>query len=441
MSLEASIELETSTPASVGWYEPSKQDPIGIRASEIKGLWRWWSRTCIAGAMYDLGLLSGYSGGGILLKPRDAEVEAISCFVGKILGLGYVGEGGSEASRFVIHVDARSQPSLIRLRDLERHPDPDFRSLQRPRLLTLRQKVDVEGIDWGHRFTLVVRRRASKYSDAEELALRILYMAVQLSGVGKGSRRGMGSLDIVGQGPGSAKFRDIRELIESVYSDCIKVVEKYKGDCVKYEPKQRSDIPPLPALSKRKYQDTINVARVYVAEGVKFSAIHNFFLRSERCRVLHGNPKCMNDLRNDHAAWVLGLPREGRVKLGKKVKRFLSDHGSEGLPREQLRTGYLIESPNVSRRASPIIISYHSEKNVFGPGAFISVFLSGDWPETLRWCGIRQQDRGSERDVDRLKQEKVDVDFQRLVRDYRIAINELERYLNAVGAQLRAVWP
>jgi len=440
MSLEALIELEISTPASVGWYEPSKQDPIGIRASEIKGLWRWWSRTCIAGAMYDLGLLSGYSGGGILLKPRDVEVEAISCFVGKVLGLGYVGEGGSDASRFVIHVDAGNQPKPTKLRDLE-----DAQRLQRPRLLIL-GGADVEGINRGYRFTLVVRRRASRHSDAEELALRILYMAIQLSGVGKGSRRGMGSLDIVSRDPIITKFGDIRELIESVYSDCLEIVKKYRRECVKYEPEQRSAIPPLPALSKSTYQNTINVAKVYVAEGIKFEKIHNFFLRSERCRVLYGNPKCVDNLRDKRAAWVLGLPREQRVKPSKKVKRFLSDHDSEGLPKEQLKTGYLIESPNVSRRASPIIISYHSEKNVFGPGTFISIFLSGDWPNALKWQGIKQQDRGSKRGVDKLTQPllvtvPINVDFRRLVRDYSIAINELEKYLNAVGAQLRAVWP
>jgi len=441
MSLEALIELETSTPASVGWYEPSKQDPIGIRASEIKGLWRWWSRTCIAGAMYDLGLLSGYSGGGILLKPRDVEVEAISCFVGKILGLGYVGEGRSEASKFIIYVDARNQPKLTKLIHLK-----DIQRLQRPRLLMRKRNANVEGIDSGYRFTLVVRKRVSRHSDAEELALKILHMAIQLSGVGKGSRRGMGSLDIVSQDPIIARFGDIRELIESVYSDSLEIVKKYRRDCVKYEPEQRSVIPPLPALSKSMYQNTINVARVYIAEGDRFEEVHNFFLRSERCRVLYGNPKCIDDLRNELAAWVLGLPREQRVKPSKKDKRFLSDYDSRDLPREQLRTGYLIESPNVSRRASPIIISYHSKNNVFGPGVFISTFLSGDWPNALRWHGIKQQeqDRGSKRDVDRLTQPPhlpVDIDFQKLVRDYSIAISELLRYLNAVRVQLRAVWP
>jgi len=432
MSSEASIELETSTPAFVGWYEPSRQDPIGVRASEIKGLWRWWSRTCIAGAMYDLGLLSGYSGSGILLKPRDVEVEAISCFVGKILGLGYVGKDGSEASRFVIHVEARSQPKLIKLRDLK-----GAQRLQRPRLLMLERNADVEGIDRGYRFALVIRRRVSKYSDAEELALRILYMAIQLSGMGKGSRRGMGSLDIVSRDPIIAGFGDIRELIESVYSDCLKIVEEHKEDCVKYDPKQRSVIPPLPALSKSTYQN-ISVARVYVAKGVEFEKIHNFFLRSERCRALHKDPKCVDDLRSKFAAWVLGLPREQRHR---KLEGFTGT-GTHvlGLPREQLKTGYLIESPNVSRRASPIIISYHSEKNIFGPGTFIGTFLSGDWPNALRWHGIKQQDRGYKRHVD-IRDEDISVNFQKLVEDYGIAINELEGYLDAVGAQLRAVWP
>jgi len=71
------IELKLSTPASIGWYNPNIQDPLGLRPAEIKGLWRWWCRTCIAGAMYELGLLKGLSTSDIFLKPSKEEVKAI----------------------------------------------------------------------------------------------------------------------------------------------------------------------------------------------------------------------------------------------------------------------------------------------------------------------------------------------------------------------------
>jgi CRISPR-associated protein Cmr1 len=397
VSLTFSIDVVTSTPASIGWYEPSKQDPVGLRASEVKGLWRWWSRACIAGAMYDLGLLGGKPVKEILTRPDKAEIKAISYFVGKILGLGYAGEDGSEASRFTIYTEG--QPEIIKLKNLA--------YLQRPRLLAIKQ--DIEGIDRENRksrFTIFVKRRISKYPDAEELALKILYLATQLSGLGKGSRRGMGSLDVVSICGLALKYRGLRELLDDVYSSCLKVVENYKNMCLKYlSPRQHLGVPPIPAFSKSKYQGSINVAQVYIVENVSFRDIHNFFLRSQRCRVLHGRSNCQDDLRRNLAAWVLGLPREQRG------------------------TGYSIAVHNVSRRASPILISYHSKSNSLGSGAFVSIFLSGDWPKVLEWRGANSQPTP-----------RV-IDFQVLVDAYKTAVNELSKYLSSLGANLRLVWP
>jgi CRISPR-associated protein Cmr1 len=398
VSLTVSIDVETSTPASIGWYEPSKQDPVGLRASEVKGLWRWWSRVCIAGAMYDLGLLRGKPVEGNLIGPDKAEIKAVSYLVGKILGLGYAGEEGSEASRFTIHISA----SEARLRKIKLKALANL--LQRPRLLTIKQ--DIEGIDRGSRFTIVVRRRVSRYPDAEELALKILYLAIQLSGLGKGSRRGMGSLDVISISGITLSYSGLRELLDEVYSGCIKIVENYKSTCLKYlSPGQQLGIPPMPVLSKNKYQGNVNVAQVYIVENVRFEDIHNFFLRSQRCRVLYNKSDCQDDLRKNLAAWVLGLPREQRG------------------------TGYSIATRGVSRRASPILISYHSKRNSLGSGAFVSVFLSGDWPKVLEWRGAGSSSR------------KIVVDPQVLVNAYITAINELSKYLSSLRTSLRPVWP
>ncbi|MEM1560443.1 MAG: type III-B CRISPR module RAMP protein Cmr1, partial [Ignisphaera sp.] len=98
------LKLKNTTPLLVGWYDPYKQDPMGIRATEIKGLWRWWCRAFIAGAMYDQNMLIGKDGKDVYLIPSDEEAEAISCFVGKILGLGYAGKKGAESSRFKLSI-------------------------------------------------------------------------------------------------------------------------------------------------------------------------------------------------------------------------------------------------------------------------------------------------------------------------------------------------
>lgn len=421
MTSNITIELKLSTPASIGWYNPNIQDPLGLRPAEIKGLWRWWCRTCIAGAMYELGLLKGLSTSDIFLKPSKEEVKAISCFVGKILGLGYAGEKDSEASRFKIYIEAKEdiKSNIIELATL--------RNLQRAVLLTLdkRGRQQVRGINKGFKFTLVVSKRISKpkYLEAEELAIKILYLALQFSGVGKGARRGMGSLDITSikvDGREQSIPRNISELLDEVYNKCRKIVEEYCSECIdssktRHQVKNHS-IPPIPVLSKSKYQN-IYLTQVYIVRGVNFEDVHNFFARPTRCRVLYKTPICKDYLRNKHYAWVLGLPRT------------------------QHETGYFIGNKGkirseVSRRPSPIMVSYHSNENIFGDGVFITTFFSGDWPTHMEWRSPSQKPRET-----REKSVSINVNPQTLLDAYVTAINELSNYLNKVRARIVASWP
>jgi len=75
------------------------------------------------------------------------------------------------------------------------------------------------------------------------------------------------------------------------------------------------------------------------------------------------------------------------------------------------------------------LISYHSKSNSLGSGAFVSIFLSGDWPKVLEWRGANSQPTP-----------RV-IDFQVLVDAYKTAVNELSKYLSSLGANLRLVWP
>jgi len=259
-----------------------------------------------------------------------------------------------------------------------------LRNLQRAVLLTLdkRGRQQVRGINKGFKFTLVVSKRISKpkYLEAEELAIKILYLALQFSGVGKGARRGMGSLDITSikvDGREQSIPRNISELLDEVYNKCRKIVEEYCSECIdssktRHQVKNHS-IPPIPVLSKSKYQN-IYLTQVYIVRGVNFEDVHNFFARPTRCRVLYKTPICKDYLRNKHYAWVLGLPRT------------------------QHETGYFIGNKGkirseVSRRPSPIMVSYHSNENIFGDGVFITTFFSGDWPTHMEWRSPSQKPR------------------------------------------------
>ncbi|HEU97784.1 MAG TPA: CRISPR-associated protein Cmr1, partial [Fervidicoccus fontis] len=71
------LKVTNFTPLLVGWYEPNIVDPIGLRPTELKGIWRWWARAFACGVLYD--------GGS---NPLPSDLVKI---VGKDLGLGYAG--------------------------------------------------------------------------------------------------------------------------------------------------------------------------------------------------------------------------------------------------------------------------------------------------------------------------------------------------------------
>jgi CRISPR-associated protein Cmr1 len=398
------IQVRNTTPLLVGWYEPTKSDPIGLRPSEIKGVWNWWARAFIAGAMYDLGLLHGRKDRNVLLRPRKEEAKALACIIGKVLGLGYVGEAGSEASRFTMYTELAVPGSIApkRFRD----------SLQRVRLLSLGDRA-IEGYDRGVSFRIVVKKRVSRYQAEELTALKILVASLELSGVGKGARRGLGSLDV--KPPDVVKERSIKSLIDDIYKECVEIVERARDrryeECARFfeelkGAERSATLPPLPCMSKRSIEG-LNVSQVLLVRGVGFTALHNFFVRAERCRVLTGSTVCNDDLRGALAAWILGLPR-GR------------ERGE--------RSGYLIGARDVSRRASPIILSYHERFNAYGDGAYITILASGDWPAQLEWTnGAVSQ--------------AINVDFETLISAYRVAIGELESYLKKLNASVQRVWP
>jgi CRISPR-associated protein Cmr1 len=111
-------------------------------------------------------------------------------------------------------------------------------------------------------------------------------------------------------------------------------------------------------------------------------------------------------LRESHYAWVLGLPRE----LGKTRK-----------------TGYVLESKNITRRASPVIVAYHEPENVFSEGAYVTILVSGDWPTRLTWIGAGRR--------------QIEINVDNLIDAYRVAFNELSNYLAKLNASMQTIWP
>jgi len=389
------IEVVNSTPLLVGWYDPNLVDPLGLRTTEIKGIWRWWARAIIGGVLYDEGVLVGVSEGKVVKRPSREEVRLVSYYVGKVLGLGYAGPQGSESSRFIVRTETLSSHLIRRMRE-------EARRSQRPNLLALAGSGR-EYVPEDAKFRITVQIR-SRYGDGESLALKILILALQLSGVGKGSRRGLGSLDVTGvTSLGIRMSYELKEFLDEVYEDASNIVRKYGEGLSSKLVRSRNDraLPPLPVVSKSVIEG-INVSGIYVVRGGRnlqdlFHDIRNFFVRSERCRKLYNNRSvCDDELRLKQQAWILGLPR--------------------------------IEIEGVDRRASPLMVSCHSERNIFGGGVFVTITVSGDWPRRLKWLN-----RGNSKNIN--------VGEADIVSATTTAIKEFKEYVRKSGYALVKVWP
>jgi CRISPR-associated protein Cmr1 len=408
------LEVTNSTPMLTGWYSPEFVDPQGLRATEVKGVWRWWARAVIGGALYEECMLVGESRGGILRRPTRDEIRLISCIVGRILGLGYATREGAEASRFTLKIETLTQGLERRARSIS-----GAEGYQRMKLLSLGGRT-INYIPEGATFRVTVDRVRTRYGDAEDLAAKILVLALQLMGVGKGSRRGLGSLDLTNvlipriRLPGN-----LRDLLDEVHGEAVEVVRRYARECSKTMVRScdKRSLPPMPVVSKLTSKAVgvganvdFNITSVYLVQGPgrglqdMFVDVNKFFVRSERCRRLYGNPRCNDPLRDNLEAWILGLPRSQRG------------------------TGYEVTVRDVDRRASPIIVSCHRGSNRFGGGVFVTFILSADWPREMEWTG------GGVTESIRLNEVGV-------VNAMGTAFKEFRDYVVKAGYSPERVWP
>lgn len=444
---EIILELTNTSPMLVGWYDPQEPDLLGLRTTEVKGLWRWWCRAFIGGVMYEKGLLRGDSIKDVYLVPRREEVSIISHLIGEVMGLGRVGKEGSVSSRFRIW----SQPvSEVRIAEFE----GEKREYQRIGLLSFGGR-SVKGIPPGTRFRLYVRRIAEvseiqclrlndrklrqtiindreKIRKSENTALKILILSLQLSGIGKGARRGLGSLDIInikskninGLSYEELKTKGLKQLIEEVHEECKSIVNDFIDFCYDssrdFSKEVSRDLPPIPVVTKEYIHDDgdFRLTNILIAgKGSlgEFKEIHNFFLRSRRS---YGRD--VDELRRRYDAWIMGLPRSARGA------------------RDELETGYKIVSKDITRRASPIFIAFHTGRNVLGPGIYVTTLISGDWPSKLTHYSVKPG-RNFERNY--VYKKEIYIDKKIILDASRTLLDEFYDFLSKRGILYRDVWP
>jgi CRISPR-associated protein Cmr1 len=383
--MNAIFRATIASPLLAGSYDPAQLDKrFYIRPASLKGLWRWWARAFVAGVLYERGCLHGVEGGGSVLKPTPDEAGAISRIVGIELGLGYAGEKEAMSSRFRLNVRVIRPPnSWYAGRGHSVRVDNRYVNLQRMNLLSLSGRVEYAV---GGDFEISV-----DYSGTREVfnaGVGILATALTLSGIGKGSRKGLGSLDITKVAGFDA--RQIREIIESVRQALARIVR----NCGNRSPRP----PPLPALTNAQLNGA-PLAEVY-SVSLPLDHLHNFFLRSQRSKVTQRNYAANDLLRERLEAWVLGLPRE------------------------QKGTGYTFDG---DRRASTFMASYHTGRNIFGGTSFLTVLISGDWPSEIKWTGAGSQ--------------SIKLDDDKIIAAYKDALDEFKEYTAKLGGQIKRVWP
>ncbi len=401
------LELEGETPLFLGGYDTNFHPDDPFRTQSLKGLWRYWLRAYIAGAMHEIGLLKCEEGRYTVCDIRDREsLKKLREKTEDILG------GLGSASKFRIVVkEVRSETRY------DRNIEQRVREAPRVRLLTLGHRRITYGTSL-HAEIEVRKAPHVKHLDENEvkLAFGSLLTALSLNGLGKMGRRGFGTFSIKIDGPSifsrflrekKLDFGKIKELISETLNAARSYIrEEGRGsgippmDCISRVKVDLSDVQEssklfdkkeVPVFTVIKAEKKGNRALDYVLD------LQNFFYRPGRGRILGfaitDADRSKDSLVRNRLSWFLGLPRS------------------------QKNTGYM----NAERRAGPIHLAVHED------GAFFTLFLSGDWPKGLRWRGRREK--------------QLKIDLQEIKNAYLTSISLLENYLSRIGYSYEVVFP
>jgi len=327
------LEVENSTPLLIGGYDGqaySKYHEEELRTQSIKGLWRWWLRAFLAGRYWSSG------------DNDEILINKVVNETGEILGRAS-GEGGACSRITVISLTEKADYSMVKSRGTSQ---THLELLPKVKHLLLGREIKyITNIRAKIKLMSYIFKDEELDEGSKRLALASFIASLLFSGLGKGGRRGLGSLDfkIVDDKTGYFGLLDSNEVNLEGIARIFKLANVPQRTVQKRLPL----IPSVAPTVFKAFMIKSNGKRILDVVG----DLQNFTLRSIRDRIFKGDP-----FRRKHYGWILGLPREAR------------------------RTGYkIIDKDKINRRASPIFFCVHRKY------ATACIFRSRDWPSMVSW--------------------------------------------------------
>lgn len=418
--------LENETPVFLGSYDTQFHIEDAFRLQSLKGLWRYWLRAYIAGAMYELGLLrSVVRRGNMLATATEESLNTLLRLTQNILG------GTERASRLRLVLEGYYS------RGYYTTGYHRIDKVQRVRLLTIPERRVYYArqlkVNISLNTSLGITERELGESEIK-LAIGSLLTGLTLSGIGKMSRRGVGTfkvtlVDNIGvfkkflKRDGALDLNRIKDILKYTLDSAKNYVRSHVQKEITGGP---NDLPPLGTVSEYEVPlGKISLEKqpsflsesykvpVFIVYSVKFdkhildvvTELQDFFYRPGRIRRIYGSPIARTEY--GHAQDFI---------TARKYSWYL------GLPRTQRDTGY-IPSRGIERRASPIILAVHKGL------AFISVQLSSDWPRDLKWRNHLGQEL------------PITLSRERVLKTHCEVLGYLEEYLKHLKYTPKVIYP
>ncbi|MCC6019125.1 MAG: type III-B CRISPR module RAMP protein Cmr1 [Candidatus Verstraetearchaeota archaeon] len=401
--MNVTLKLRSENWLLLGGYDTKfhKDDPF--RTQSIKGLWRYWLRAYIAGALYEAGKLK-------CKKECISEIKYICEKTGDILG------SLNSASKFRIIVNKVS---------FDEKEHKNLSGAQRIRLLSLGRR---EKISYGENLYAEIRIEESPHvrkvdENERKLAMGALLTALSLNGIGKGGRRGLGTFSVEVNGF-EGKFLKDKKIDYSMLKELINETLNSARSYLNLEVEEVSEIPPLDCIARvridlseinesislfnKKEFPVFTIIKVEPKTKKRLEdmiiELQDFFYRPERSRrmgfKITSADESQDTITRKRLAWFLGLPRE------------------------QKGAGYIT---NVNRRASPIHLAIHEGMALF------TFFLSSDWPAEIKWKGLYGEEQQGKK--------TLNVDGGRVKEAYLCSISSLENYLKKMNYKYEVIYP